>query len=150
VSVFDAASGKFLFAFGKKGGGTGEFRDAHGLGIAPDGDVIVSNYYGPVQRFTGDGKFRFEFAPGGFRDWVYFHSMTADNRGNSYLAARHRDGRNAIAMYDNRGAFVTAWAASTAEGEQGVKTALVDDAGLVYVAVESKDAHGVQVYRREP
>jgi DNA-binding beta-propeller fold protein YncE len=150
VSVFDPATGKFLFAFGKEGGRTGEFRDAHGLGIAPNGDVIVSNYYGPVQRFTADGKFLYEFAPGGFRDWVYFHSMTADNQGNTYLAARHRDGRNAIAVYDKRGAFLSAWAAATAEGEQGVKTALADNRGLVYVAVESKTAHGVQVYQREP
>jgi DNA-binding beta-propeller fold protein YncE len=150
VTVFDPGSGKFLFAFGRKGGRTGEFRDAHGLGIAPNGDVIVSNYYGPVQRFAADGKFLFEFAPGGFRDWVFFHSMTTDHQGNTYLAARHRDGRNAIAMYDNRGAFLTTWTASTGEGEQGVKTALVDGAGLVYIAVESKTAHGVQVFRREP
>jgi hypothetical protein len=31
-----------------------------------------------------------------------------------------------------------------------VKTAAVDGAGLVYVAVESKTAHGVQVFRKEP
>jgi hypothetical protein len=38
----------------------------------------------------------------------------------------------------------------TAEGEQGVKTAAVDAAGNVYVAVESRDKHGVQVFRRKP
>ncbi len=149
ISVFKP-SGEFLFSFGNKGEGPGEFRDAHGLGIAPNGDVIVSNYYGPAQRFTADGKLLFDFAPAGFRGWMHFHSMTTDNQGNSYLAARNQDRRNAIAIYDNRGAYVTAITAMAAEGEQGVKTAAVDDAGNVYVAVESRDKHGVQVFRRKP
>ncbi len=149
VSVFDPA-GKFLLAFGKKGVRTGEFRDAHGLGVAPNGDVIVSNYYGPAQRFTADGRFLYDFAPAGFRGWVHFHSMTTDRAGNTYLAARNRDGRNAIVKYDHRGAYVTAWAASTAEGEQGVKTAAVDAKGQVYVAVEGRNLHGVQVFRMNP
>jgi hypothetical protein len=63
--------------------------------------------------------------------------MTTDNRGNTYLAARHRDGRNAIVIYDNRGAYVAAWAASTAEGEQGVKTAAVDANGQVYAPLRA-------------
>ncbi|MEN6601879.1 MAG: hypothetical protein ABFD86_05635, partial [Bryobacteraceae bacterium] len=67
-----------------------------------------------------------------------------------YLAARHRDGRNAIVIYDNRGAYVTAFAASTGEGEQGVKAAAVDASGQVYVAVESRSVHGVQDLRRKP
>jgi len=146
VSVFDP-TGKFLFAFGRRGVLTGEFRDVHGLGVAPDGDVIVSNYYGPVQRFTADGKFRFEFAPAGFRGWVHFHSMTVDSKGNSYLAARDGSGRNAVVMYDGRGAYVTSWPVRTAEGEQGVKTAAVDADGRVYAAVEGKGVHGVQVFQ---
>ena len=150
VSVFEPKAGKFLFMFGQKGEGPGEFRDAHGLGVAPNGDVIVSNYYGPAQRFNSEGKFLFDFAPAGFRGWYHFHSMTTDRHGNTYLAARHQDGSNAIVVYDNRGAYVTAWAAMTAEGEQGVKTAAVHANGDVYVAVESRTKHGVQVYRRKP
>jgi DNA-binding beta-propeller fold protein YncE len=148
VSVFDP-SGKFLFDFGRKGVRTGEFHDAHGIGVAPNGDVIVSSYHGPVQRFTADGKFLYEFAPSGFRGWVHFHSMTTDREGNTYLAARHQDGRNAIVKYDPRGGYVTAWAAATAQGDQGVKTAAVDASGRVYVAVEGKGIHGVQMYAPE-
>jgi vacuolar-type H+-ATPase subunit D/Vma8 len=76
--------------------------------------------------------------------------MTTDRAGNTYLAARNRDGRNAIVKYDHRGAYATAWAASTAEGEQGVKTAAVDANGQVYVAVESRALHGVQVFSMSP
>jgi DNA-binding beta-propeller fold protein YncE len=148
VSVFDPA-GKFLFAFGKKGQRPGEFRDAHGLGVAANGDVIVSNYYGPVQRFDSEGKFLFEFAPAGFRGWTHFHSMTADPAGNTYLAARDAKQRNAIVKYDSRGAYAAHWVAASGEGEQGVKTAAVDPKGLVYVAVEGKTAHGVQVFQAE-
>jgi len=150
VAAFDPAGGRFLFTFGRKGGRTGEFRDAHGLGVAPNGDVIVSNYYGPVQRFTAEGKFLYEFAPGGFRGWVHFHSMTTDGRGYTYLAARDREGRNAIVVYDNRGAYVTAWTATPSQGEQGVKAAAVDASGRVWVAVESRNAHGVEVFAPAP
>lgn len=149
VAVFEP-SGKFLFNFGKKGQGPGEFRDAHGIGVTPNGDVVVSNYYGPTQRFTSEGKYLYDFGAAGFRGWVYFHSMTTDNHGNTYLAARDQRRRNAIAIYDNRGAYVTAFTAMTAEGEQGVKTAAVDADGNIYVAVESRDKHGVQVFRRKP
>jgi len=78
---------------------------------------------------------------------VHFHTMTADRQGNSYLAARRQDGRNAIVKYDHRGAYVTAWTAAAAEGEQGVKTAAVDAQGQVHVAAEGPSLHGVQVYR---
>ncbi|MBI4889803.1 MAG: 6-bladed beta-propeller, partial [Acidobacteria bacterium] len=149
VSVFEP-QGKFLFSFGRKGEGPGEFRDAHGLGVAPNGDVIVSNYYGPTQRFTADGKFLYEFGAADFRGYAYFHSMTTDRKGYTYLAARDRARRNTIAIYDQRGAYVTALTALTAEGEQGVKTAAVDENGNIYVAVESKDKHGVQVFRKKP
>ena len=117
--------------------------------MAPNGDVIVSNYYGPVQRFSAAGEFLFEFAPAGFRGWVHFHSMTTDHEGATYLAARRRDGSNAIVKYNSR-AYVAAWTAEGAEGEQGVKTAVVDRSGQVYVAVEGKSVHGVQVFRPSP
>ncbi len=142
VSVFQPLTGELLYDFGRKGEKTGEFHEAHGLGIMPNGDLIVSNYWGPVQRFTADGKFLFEFAPAGFRDWIHFHSMTTDREGNTYLAARDRQRGNAVVKYDARGAFVTAWRM------EGVKTAAVDANGLVYTAYEGKGVHGVQVYQR--
>jgi len=78
--------------------------------------AIIPGYHGPVQRFTADGKFLYEFAPSGFRGWVHFHSMTTGREGNTCLAARHQDGRNAIVKYDRRGGYVTAWAAAKRAG----------------------------------
>jgi DNA-binding beta-propeller fold protein YncE len=148
VAVFDP-SGKFLYNFGRKGSAPGEFREAHGIGVMPDGDVIVSNYYGPTQRFTPEGKFLYDFGAGGFRGWVYFHSMTTDNRGYTYIAARDQQRRNAIVIYDDRGEYAGHFIAKTGEGEQGVKTAAVDRDGNIYVAVEGRGVHGVQVFRRK-
>lgn len=142
VTVFQPLTGELLSDFGRKGERTGEFHEAHGLGILPNGDLIVSNYWGPVQRFSPDGKFQFEFAPAGFRDWIHFHSMTTDREGNTYLAARDRNRGNAIVKYDSRGAYVATWRMD------GVKTAAVDANGLVYTAYEGKGVHGVQVFQR--
>ncbi|MCX6621431.1 MAG: 6-bladed beta-propeller [Acidobacteria bacterium] len=130
VSVFEP-SGKLLFEFGKKGIKTGEFREAHGIGVAGNGDVIVTGYFGPTQRFDRDGKFLYEFAP-------------------SYLAARDPQRKNALVIYDNRGGFVTELRPFTGDGEKELKTAYVDSKGLVYIAVESKGLHGVQVFRVIP
>jgi len=145
VSVFET-SGRFLFAFGRKGVRAGEFRDAHGLGIAPNGDVYVSSYYGPVQKFSPDGRFLFEFAAAGFRGWVHFHSMGTDGAGNVYLAARNARHGNAVVMYDQRGAYVTSWSVREAGRELGVRSVAVDRAGLIHVAVDSPTRHGVSVY----
>jgi DNA-binding beta-propeller fold protein YncE len=149
VSVF-APSGKFLFTFGQKGYRTGEFRQAHGIGVAADGDVLVTGYFGPTTRFTADGKFKFEFAPGGFQGWTHFHSMTADRHGWSYLAARDVKNRNSLLIFDHRGAFITSIVPFSDDRERDLKTAFVDAAGLVYIAVESKGIHGVQVFRKLP
>ncbi|MBS1827918.1 MAG: hypothetical protein JST93_21595 [Acidobacteria bacterium] len=142
VSVFQPLTGELLYDFGRKGDQTGEFHEAHGLGILPNGDLIVSSYWGPVQRFTADGKFLFEFAPAGFRNWIHFHSMTTDREGNTYLAARDRERGNAVVKYDARGAYITSWRMD------GVKTAAVDKNGLVYTAYERNGIHGVQVYQK--
>ncbi len=149
VSVFEP-SGKFLFDFGKKGYHTGEFREAHGIGVAGNGDVIVTGYHGPTTRFTADGKFRWEFAPAGFHNWVHFHSMTVDQAGNSYLAARDPERHNALVIYDSRGAWAGELRPFTDDGDKNLKTAFVDSKGLVYVAIESKGLHGVQIYKPLP
>ena len=145
VSVFEP-SGKFLFAFGKKGVHTGEFRDPHGLGIDGQGNVYVSNYYGPVDKFTADGKFLFEFAEGGSHGWVHYHNMMADHQGNVYLAARTITSKNAVVMYDRRGAYVTAWPVPGEGGELSLKSTDVDAQGRIYVTIESRTKHGIAVF----
>ncbi len=142
VAVYDP-SGKFLYAWGREGKGPGLFHAPHGLAVDPGGEVFVSNYYGPCQKFTLQGRFLHEFAPAGFRGWIHFHSMGADSRGNVYLAARDARRRNAVVMFDNQGRFLREF--SPSQG-RGVKTVAVDREGQVYLAVDSPDFHGVEVF----
>ncbi|MGC8794094.1 MAG: hypothetical protein ACP5U2_11960, partial [Bryobacteraceae bacterium] len=75
---------------------------------------------------------------------VYFHAMATDSKGNVYLAARDSSRkRNAVVMFDNGGRFLREF--SPSEGRV-VKTVVVDGQGLVFVAADSKDFHGVEIF----
>ena len=149
ISVFDPA-GKFLFAFGERGEHSGQLRDPHGLGVDGDGNVYVSNYYGPVTKFTADGKFLYEYAEGGSRGWIHYHYGTADRHGNVYLAGRTVQDRNAVVMYDRRGAYVTAWPVpAEGGGELSLKSIDVGGDGRVYVTIENKNRHGIAIFEPE-
>jgi DNA-binding beta-propeller fold protein YncE len=57
VQVFDE-SGRFLFAFGRKGTDPGEFNEPCDVTIAHTGHVIVADRFNDrLQFFTPDGKF---------------------------------------------------------------------------------------------
>lgn len=142
--------GKFLFEWGKDGRAPGEFHAPHGLGGDENGDLFVSNYYGPCQKFTGDGHFLIEFAPasetGGATHW---HAMTSDRWGNAYLMSRDKLNRNSIMKFNNNGTFVTSWPPLRDMKEWGVKAATVGRDGTIYVCVESKQQVGIEIYREE-
>ncbi len=89
VSVFDRF-GEFLRQWGKDGLYPGELNAPHGLVIDPNGDVFVSGYYGPVQKFTSDGRFLFAFGYGQPPDGpVHFHAIGGDPWGNVYVTVRN-------------------------------------------------------------
>lgn len=142
-------SGKFLFSWGKAGDGPGEFHAPHGIGVDPNGDVFVSNYYGPSQKFTDDGKFLFEFGAARLDGPTHFHSMTLDRWGDVYLAARDKDNRNSIVKYNNNGTFVVSWPPLRPASEWGVKAVAIDPNGTVYAAIECADHVGIEVYAEE-
>ena len=149
VDVY-APSGKFLFSFGHRGERTGELRDPHGLGVDAEGNVYVSNYYGPVDKFTADGKFLFEYAEGGSRGWIHYHYGTADRQGNVYLASRTASNKNAIVMYDRRGGYVTAWPVPGEGGtELSMKSIDVSPQGRIYATIEHKGQHGLAIFEPE-
>ncbi|MHC4621221.1 MAG: NHL repeat-containing protein, partial [Planctomycetota bacterium] len=78
ISVY-SHDGEFLYSWGKAGVDAGEFNAPHGLVVDPSGDVFVSGYYGPTQKFDPNGKFLFAFAHGDPPDGpVYFHTMVGD------------------------------------------------------------------------
>ncbi|MGH9664971.1 MAG: NHL repeat-containing protein, partial [Bryobacteraceae bacterium] len=148
IMVF-SHSGKLLFEWGKDGRQPGEFHAPHGLGGDANGDLFVSNYWGPCQKFSGDGQFLFEFAPASDTGFNHWHSMTSDRWGDAYLMSRDKQNRNAIVKYNNNGTLVASWPPLRSVMEWGVKAAAVDADGTIYVAVESKAHVGIEVYREE-
>jgi sugar lactone lactonase YvrE len=150
VNVYDKA-GKFLYDWGKDGLYPGEFNAAHGLFIDPSGDVFISGYYGPVQKFTAEGKFLRAFNYGEPPDGpVHFHAIGGDRWGNVYVTVRnlgHRPNEVSLIKYNNNGDFVTSWRLSEAERE--VNWVSADQQGLVYAAYESKTYVGVEVFQEQ-
>ena len=50
--------GKYLFEWGKKGNGTGEFNIPHGIDFDADGNVYVADRENNrIQKFTAEGIF---------------------------------------------------------------------------------------------
>jgi len=148
VNVYDR-SGKFLSDWGKDGLYPGEFNAAHGLFIDPNGDVFISGYYGPIQKFTAVGKFLRAFGYGEPPDGpVHFHAIGGDRWGNVYVTVRnlgHRPNEVSIIKYNNNGDFVTSWRLSNVDRE--VNWVATDDRGLVYAAYDSKSHVGVEVFQ---
>jgi sugar lactone lactonase YvrE len=148
IMVFDGM-GKLLSYWGKAGTGPGEFRDPHGLATDANGDIFVSNYWGSLQKFTADGKYLFEFAVPEKDAFTHAHAINGDRWGNVYMMARDKNNRNAIVKYNNNGTLITTWPPLRPVKEWGVKAAVVDDDGTIYVGVESQDIVGVEVYAEQ-
>ena len=150
VNVYDR-TGKFLYDWGKDGLYPGELNAAHGLFIDPSGDVFISGYYGPVQKFTAEGKFLRAFGyPEPPDGPVHFHAIGGDRWGNVYVTVRnmgHRPNQVSIIKYNNNGDFVTSWRLSTEDREVNWVTA--DNRGLVYAVYDGKSHVGVEVYQPE-
>jgi len=54
-------NGNFLFSFGRKGQGPGEFQAIGCVAVDPDGDIWVSSSFGrPLEIFSQDGHFKNE------------------------------------------------------------------------------------------
>jgi sugar lactone lactonase YvrE len=125
--------GEFLYNWGKPGLKTGTFNAPHGLVVDPSGDVFVSNYFGPTQKFDPNGNFLFAFAyPDPPDGHVGFHSISGDRWGNIYITVRR-----AIVKYNNNGDYITTWDTDT-----DPSWLAVDDDGTVYCLLK----RGVQVF----
>lgn len=148
VNVYDRA-GEFLYDWGEDGLYPGEFNAAHGLYVDPSGDVFISNYYGPVQKYTAEGKFLTEFGHGDPPDGpVHFHAIGGDRWGNVYVTVRnlgHRPNEISVVKYNNNGDFITSWRLSTEDRE--VNWVRADSDGFVYAAFRGRTHMGVEVFQ---
>jgi sugar lactone lactonase YvrE len=158
ISVFER-SGKFLFQWGKDGPNLGDFNAPHGLFVDANGDVFVNGYYGPTQKFTGDGRFLTSFAAGDPPDGpVYFHSLSGDRWGNIYVMVRTKAGygggmesqagrKVSIQKYNNNGDYVCSLSMTVKEHIE-TWSAIAPD-GTVYSLFTTKDRSGVEIFREQ-
>ena len=146
IAVYDEM-GKFAGAWGKAGSGPGEFHAPHGLGVDRHGDVIVCNYYSPIQKFTPQGKLLLEFARSTPEsEFASFHSMCTDREGNIYVTARDKQRVSNILKYDNGGKLLTRW--TMPRKEQLVEDVAVDSIGRVFVTYQGRLGTGVHVFAK--
>ncbi|MCK5591283.1 MAG: hypothetical protein KAI72_04940, partial [Candidatus Pacebacteria bacterium] len=159
VKVYDK-EGKSLYDWGVEGLAAGQFNAPHGLFVDPSGDVFVTGYYGPTQKFNPEGDFIKDFAPGNpFEGAAYFHSLAGDKWGNVYLSVRGEDGYDgavqgasegkqiSIIKYNNNGTFITAWGYSIPEHKEG-EVAVADD-GTLYGLFYGTEDNGVETFVQE-
>jgi sugar lactone lactonase YvrE len=156
VSVF-SYEGDFLYCWGEPGLHNGKFNAPHGLVVDPSGDIFVSGYYGPTQKFDAKGNFLTVFAHGDPPDApVYFHTAVGDKWGNVYLMVRNKEGGQgelqksttgkhiSIMKFNNNGDYVTGW--SFAEADHKESWSVVADDGTVYCLFKGETQMGVQTF----
>lgn len=138
VRVFDAASGKHLFDFGRRGTDDGQFNLARDAAVAANGDVYVidgGNFR--IQVFNRDGKYLRSFGqvgrlPGNF---ARPREIAVDREGNVYVTDAAFGN---FQIFDDKGA-VLMHVGTRSERDLPARYMLpagiaVDDDGRVYMA----------------
>lgn len=159
VNVY-SPEGEFLYEWGEEGLNPGQMNSPHAIFVDRNGDVFVTGYYGPTQKFNAEGDFVTAFCYGDPPDGpVYFHSMTGDRWGNIYVLVRNKEGydgalqlgsrgeRISIMKYNNNGDFVTSWGFSALEHRE--TTAVVDEQDRVYALFKGAREMGVEIFEEE-
>ena len=105
ISVFNLESGEFLYEYGEKGSGKGEFINPLGIEIDYNNNIYVVDYgNNRIQKFDKNFNFLKEFGsfgdqPGQFNGPYY---MTIDYDNNLYIVDR---GNDRIQVFDDQGNF---------------------------------------------
>ena len=155
VNVY-GRDGAFVEAWEQDGNRPGEFNLPYGIVVDANGDVFVSSFYGPCQKFTGAGEYLFAFAqPDPPKGPVAYTSACGDRWGNVYLVVRDSDGLVHNSMepepkparllkFNNNGDFVTGF--DLWDDECGENGAAADKDGRLYVLFNRDDKVGVAIF----
>ncbi len=108
VQVFDADGG-FLAEWGVYGDDPGQLRGPFGIGLDPDGTLLVAEFDGNrVQRFTPEGELLDAWGAYGTADGEFIWAMDAavDAAGHVFVTdySNHR-----VQVFDRDGRFLAAW-----------------------------------------
>jgi len=137
-------SGEYLFSWGKRGKGPGEFNTPHAITIDPQGMLYVSDRTNfRIQRFDDEGNFLGEWSDldiHGPEDGE-INDLHWGPDGNLYLG---NGGGNKMTVLNSRGKFIGGWGGP--DLFQGVHGVFFDKTGNLYLA----EAHGHRVRKFVP
>lgn len=115
--------GNFLFAFGKLGGGDGEFNLPLSVAVESDGGIVVcDSFNGRVQRFNAQGVFVSKFGRrgDGIGDFELIKGVAVDSEGHIYVT----DGRgNRVTIFSPLGETLMAFGGKFAHNDDKVVSA---------------------------
>ena len=154
VARFDR-HGRFLYEWGKKGSGEGEFSNPHGLAFAPNGDVLVADRQNSrIQVFDPQGHFKREWL--GARDRGRVFAVEVDAAGMIYVGVRKDDydpSSNGVLVMDRDWRTVAAIGFGEAGGPvfNAVHDMAVGPDGSLYVAeTRTKRAVKLRLVKQSP
>lgn len=146
VQVFDA-DGRFLTEWGVYGFKPGQLSKPFGIGIDPDGTLLVAEFDGSrVQRFTLEGEVLDGWGGYGNDDgeFVWAMNTAVDAAGRVFVTDY---GNHRVQIFDHEGQFLAAWGKqgkSAGEFDYALGVAVGDD-GTVYVTDEGKRLQAFRV-----
>src|SRR5574340_786066 len=134
VEKFDN-NGNFLFTFGTKGSGDGQFNAPVGLAISSDSIYVVDNAQNNIQKFDSTGKFVTKWGGQGSNHGQFLlpQGVAVDPSGDVYVVDT---GNSRVEKFDGTGKFLlTIGQSGLADGQfLSPRAIAADSQGSIYVA----------------
>src|SRR5574340_1224469 len=128
IEKFDN-NGNFLFTFGTKGGGDGQFNAPVGIAITSDSIYVVDNAQNNIQKFDSTGKFVTKWGGQGSNHGQFLlpQGVAVDPSGDVYVVDT---GNSRVEKFDGTGKFLlTIGQSGLADGQFLSPRAIAADSG---------------------
>ncbi|MDE1845069.1 MAG: HYR domain-containing protein [Thaumarchaeota archaeon] len=134
IEKFDN-NGNFLFTFGTKGGGDGQFNAPVGIAITSDSIYVVDNAQNNIQKFDSTGKFVTKWGGQGSNHGQFLlpQGVAVDPSGDVYVVDT---GNSRVEKFDGTGKFLlTIGQSGLGDGQfLSPRAIAADSQGSIYVA----------------
>jgi len=134
IEKFDN-NGNFLFTFGTKGSGDGQFNAPTGLAVTSDSIYVVDNAQNNIQKFDSTGKFVTKWGSQGSNHGQFLlpQGVAVDPTGDVYVVDT---GNSRVEKFDSSGKFLLSIGQSgLGDGEfLSPRAVAADSQGSIYVA----------------
>src|SRR5579885_713322 len=134
IEKFDN-SGTFLFTWGTKGSGNGQFQSPIGIAMSSDSIYVVDNELNNVQKFDLTGKFVTQWGTQGSGNGQFLlpQGIAVDPSGDVYVVDT---GNNRIEKFDSSGKYILTFGSSGLGDGQFLspRGVTADSQGSIYVS----------------